>query len=135
MPRFMLDSDICIAFQRHASQSLADRLLALRPGDAVLSIVAYGELRLGVEKSAARERAMKALNLVTTAFVVVLPSEKIADDYADMRAYLERRGESIGSNDLWIAAHARSEKLTLITANESEFRRVPGLAVENWASA
>lgn len=131
----MLDSDICIALQRRASRPLTERLLALRSGEAVLSIVAYGELRVGVEKSSARDRALQALHLVTSAFPVVLPSEKTAEDYAEIRARLERQGETIGSNDLWIAAHARSEQLTLITANEREFRRVPGLAVENWATA
>lgn len=131
----MLDSDICIALQRRASRPLTERLLALRSGEAVLSIVAYGELRVGVEKSSARDRALQALHLVTGAFPVVLPSEKTAEDYAEIRARLERQGETIGSNDLWIAAHARSEQLTLITANEREFRRVPGLAVENWAIA
>ena len=135
MPRFMLDSDICIAFQRSSSQSLSDRLLALQAGDAVLPLVAYGELRVGVEKSTARDRAMQALNRVIAAFPVVMPSENVADTYAEIRADLEREGKVIGSNDLWIAAHARSLKLTLITANEREFRRVPGLAVENWAAA
>lgn len=135
MPRFMLDSDICIAFQRDPAQALVERLLSLRVGDAVLSVIAYGELRVGVEKSLARERALQALHLVTSAFLVVLPSERIAEEYAEIRVHLERRGELIGSNDLWIAAHARSERLTLVTSNEREFRRVPGLAVENWAAA
>ena len=131
----MLDSDVCITFQRKGSQALAKRLMELDPGEAVLSIVAYGELRVGVEKSTVRDQASRALQLVTGAFPVVLPSERIADEYAEIRAHLERRGESIGANDTWIAAHARSEKLTLITGNEREFRRVPGLAVENWAAA
>lgn len=55
--------------------------------------------------------------------------------FGAIRAELERRGETIGNNDLWIAAHAQAAGLTLVTNNEREFRRVPGLKVENWAAA
>ena len=41
----------------------------------------------------------------------------------------------IGPNDLWIAAHARAAGLVLVSNNEREFKRVPGLKVENWARA
>ncbi|MNC92917.1 tRNA(fMet)-specific endonuclease VapC [compost metagenome] len=53
--------------------------------------------------------------------------------YGDIRACLEAKGQPIGGNDLWIASHARSAGLTLVTNNEREFRRISGLAVENWA--
>ena len=49
-----------------------------------------------------------------------------------MRTALERIGQPIGGNDLLIAAHARTLRLTVVTANLREFLRVPGLAVENW---
>jgi tRNA(fMet)-specific endonuclease VapC len=53
--------------------------------------------------------------------------------YATIRAELQRAGQPIGSNDLWMAAHAVAENLTLVTNNEREFRRVAGLRIENWA--
>jgi tRNA(fMet)-specific endonuclease VapC len=53
--------------------------------------------------------------------------------YGEIRAFLEKRGESIGGNDLWIAAHAKSMGMILVTNNEREFRRVPDLIIENWA--
>ena len=52
--------------------------------------------------------------------------------YAQIRADLKKRGEMIGANDLFIAAHARSLGLRLVTNNTSEFNRVKGLALENW---
>ena len=52
--------------------------------------------------------------------------------YGDIRSNLERRGETIGPNDMLIAAHAKSLGLTLITNNTKEFNRIPGLNVENW---
>lgn len=60
--------------------------------------------------------------------------DRAAETYGFVRAELESRGEMIGNNDLWIAAHAMAEGLTLITNNEREFRRVRGLKVQNWAA-
>jgi tRNA(fMet)-specific endonuclease VapC len=63
----------------------------------------------------------------------VLPyGNKAAQHYGAIRAALERTGQSIGVNDLHIAGHARSEGLVLVTNNEKEFARVPGLQIENW---
>ncbi len=52
--------------------------------------------------------------------------------YAKLRTSLEKAGTPIGPNDMLIAAHALSLRLTLVTANEREFSRVDGLKVENW---
>ena len=69
-----------------------------------------------------------------TEFLEVLPMPVEAGRvYGWIRTMLERKGEMIGGNDLWIAAHAVAERLTLVTNNEREFSRVEGLAVENWA--
>ncbi len=59
-------------------------------------------------------------------------SEDVANHYGDIRASLQKSGQLIGNNDLWIAAHARSQDWTLVTNNEKEFLRVNGLRVENW---
>jgi tRNA(fMet)-specific endonuclease VapC len=53
--------------------------------------------------------------------------------YGTIRAGLEGAGQTIGGNDLLIAAHALSLGTTIVTANVREFGRVAGLAVENWA--
>ena len=55
-------------------------------------------------------------------------------EYGEIRAALESRGEMIGGNDLWIAAHAKFAGLTFVTNNEREFKRVPGLKLQNWTS-
>ena len=54
--------------------------------------------------------------------------------YSEIRAVLEARGEMIGGNDLWIAAHAKSAGVILVTNNEREFKRIPGLKLQNWTS-
>ena len=63
-----------------------------------------------------------------------MPFEEAAsDEYGSIRAYLEKKGQMIGGNDLLIAAHAKSLDLVLVTNNLREFKRVPWLTVELWA--
>jgi tRNA(fMet)-specific endonuclease VapC len=78
------------------------------------------------------EAAAHLAALLETVQVLPLPLEA-ARRYGELRAQLQRIGQPIGSNDLWIAAHALADDLTLVTNNEREFQRVPGLRVENWA--
>jgi tRNA(fMet)-specific endonuclease VapC len=131
--RYMLDSDTCIYLRRKRPAEVVRRFATLEPGEAVISVIAYGELRYGAEKHGVR-RSLETLNeLVALVPVEPLPALAAAV-YGEIRAVLERRGETIGNNDLWIAAHALVAGLTLVTNNEREFRRVPGLSVENWVA-
>jgi tRNA(fMet)-specific endonuclease VapC len=130
----MIDTDICILLRNGRSKRVVERFDRIQRGEAVVSIVSYGELLFGAEKGPARARDLGLLEaLLARLPVASLPSDA-AGEYAMIRAGLERSGTPIGANDLWIAAHARAAGLTLVTNNEREFRRVPGLAVENWAS-
>jgi tRNA(fMet)-specific endonuclease VapC len=130
--RYLLDSDICIFAMKRRSPRLL-RLLDQRAPTAAISVIAYGELEVGAAMSARRDEATAHLAaLFETLQVMPLPVHA-APHYAAIRAELQRAGKPIGSNDLWIAAHALAENVTLVTNNEREFRRVPGLRVENWA--
>jgi len=100
----------------------------------VLSVITYGELIYGVEKSRFRETAMKQLTeLIGLVPVMELPLQA-GRFYGAIRAALEVRGEMIGNNDLWTAAHAKAAGLTLVTNSESEFRRIQGLKMQNWVT-
>ena len=130
--KFLLDSDVCIFVMKRRPPALLRRL-DQRATASAISIVAYGELAFGEIMSARREEAAAHLAaLLETLQVLRLPLEA-ARRYAEIRAELQRIGRPIGSNDLWIAAHALADDLTLVTNNEREFQRVPGLRVENWA--
>jgi len=131
--RYMLDTNICIHIRQKRPPEILNRFRSLRCGEAVISVITFGELRYGAEKSRERERAVAILDeLVRLIPVQPMPLDA-ALAYNSIRASLESRGEVIGNNDLWIAAHARTAELTLVTNNEREFQRVPGLSVENWA--
>jgi tRNA(fMet)-specific endonuclease VapC len=131
-PRFLLDTNICIYIRRQRPPAVLARFQRLKPGEAVLSVITYGELVYGAEKSQSREQAMMRLaELAGLMPVMDLPSQA-GQFYGAIRAALEANGETIGNNDLWIAAHAKAAGLTLVTNNEREFRRVEGLKMQNW---
>jgi tRNA(fMet)-specific endonuclease VapC len=130
--RFLLDTNICIHIRRQRPPEVLARFQRLKPGEAVLSVITYGELIYGVEKSQFREQAMRQLaELAGLVPVTELPLQA-GQFYGAIRATLEARGETIGNNDLWIAAHAKAAGLTLVTNNEREFRRIQGLKIQNW---
>lgn len=100
---------------------------------AFTSVIVIAEVRFGLAKrpSARLEELTEAI----ISGIKVEPWESPADiRYAEIRAYLERRGTPISANDMLIAAHALALDATIVTANEREFRRVPDLKVENWGS-
>ena len=133
-PRYLLDTNICIYVRQKRSPDLLHRFEKLRPGEAVISVITFGELLFGAEKSAHRTAALERLRELQI-FLSVLPlPEASAGNYGKIRAELESKGEIIGNNDLWIASHALSSGLILVTNNEREFSRVRGLRTQNWAS-
>jgi tRNA(fMet)-specific endonuclease VapC len=131
-PRYLLDTNTCIYIRRRRPPAVLARFDLLQPGDAALSVITFGELLYGAAKSQDHAGANKSLEeLATLTPVLPLPLDA-AYVYGEIRADLETKGEVIGNNDLWIAAHARVAGLTLVTNNEKEFRRVAGLKIENW---
>ncbi|HEX4160103.1 MAG TPA: type II toxin-antitoxin system VapC family toxin [Rhizomicrobium sp.] len=133
--RYILDTNICIYIRSRRLPHIRARFERLEPGEAALSVITYGELLYGAEKTANRASAMRQLEELATAIPVLSLPDSAAESYGAIRAELEKKGHMIGNNDLWIAAHVRAAGLTLVTNNEREFRRVPGLKIENWAKA
>jgi len=131
--RFLLDTNICIYIRRKKPEEVLRRFRKLKQGEAALSVITFGELVYGAEKSAQSAAALEVLRELAQVLPVLGLPETAAEAYGAMRAELERKGQMIGNNDLWIAAHAKAAGLTLVTNNEREFRRVRGLKAENWA--
>lgn len=130
--RFLLDTDTCIyALKQH--DGVLSRLLAHSRTDVAISVITEGELRTGAAKST---NAIKTLRLVENFLAPISIVEFASGDavtYAVVRAKLERAGTPIGPLDTLIAAQAVARKLTLVSNNLREFKRVAGLRVENWA--
>jgi len=132
-PRYLLDTNICIYIRQKRPEDLLRRFEKLAPGEAAVSVITYGELLYGAEKSAQRRAALERLRELVLLLPALPLPEAAAESYGKIRAELESKGEMIGNNDLWIAAHASAADLTLVTNNEREFRRVRGLKLQNWA--
>jgi tRNA(fMet)-specific endonuclease VapC len=130
--RYLLDTNICIYIQRQKPPEVLARFEKLKPGDAAISVVTWGELSYGAEKSRYREKALQVLEEFKTLIPVLPMPENVGKTYGAIRAALELRGEPIGNNDLWIAAHAKTENLIIVTNNEREFQRIRGLKIQNW---
>ena len=130
--RYLLDTNICIHIRRHRPPAVLARFQRLKPGEAAISVITYGELVYGAEKSQYRTQALRQLQELAGAIPVMTLPQEAGVTYGAIRAALEINGEIIGNNDLWIAAHAKAAGLTLVTDNEREFRRVVGLKIQNW---
>ena len=129
---YMLDTNICIYIQRQRPEKVLARFQRIKPGDAAISITTWGELVYGAEKSKQRKKALQLLAEFKSLVPVLPIPESTGNTYGAIRALLESKGTPIGNNDLWIAAHAKTAALTLVTNNEREFQRVPGLKIQNW---
>ncbi len=128
---WMLDTNILSDLINNPRGALVERMAALDPDTLCTSIVVACELRFGAQKKASAQLQSKVDQLLSRLAVLALDGE--ADRHcADIRCELQRAGTPIGHQDLFIAAHARSLGLVLVTHNLREFQRVPGLAVEDW---
>ena len=129
--RYLLDTNVFIAAMKGVDW-VRGKLERTALSDIVFSPVVLGELELGVEKSAHREKnAARLARLVEQIELVPLDAE-VSRQYGLIRAQLESRGTPIGANDFWIAAQGLVLGAVVVTDNESEFARVPGLITENW---
>ncbi len=130
---FMLDTNICIYAIKQKPQKVIDRVRALRMSDLGTSSIVLSELEYGAEKSSNPIQNKVALIQFFAGIDIADYDATAARHYGEIRTYLENNGQTIGSMDMLIAAHARSLGVILVTNNEKEFGRIPGLKIENWA--
>jgi tRNA(fMet)-specific endonuclease VapC len=132
--RYLLDTNTASYVIKGNFPRVRARLLKVPMADVGISVVTEAELRFGV----ARRPEATTLKSVVEEFLLrveILPwSSEAARHYARIRASLEREGESMGSLDLMIAAHAVAAEVVLVT-HDHVFRRVKGLRVEDWSKS
>ena len=135
MPRYMLDTDTCSYIMKRSNDAVLKRLQQVPVGDVGISVITKSELLFGVELSLRRQQNEVALSAFLRYIEVLDFPDAASLHYAKIRAELKTLGTMIGANDLFIAAHARSLGLMLVTNNTREFGRVRDLAIENWTLA
>jgi tRNA(fMet)-specific endonuclease VapC len=131
--RYLLDTNILSALARNPLGPVYSKIREHGEDSVCTSIIVACEIRFGLEKSGSsmlRDRMERILaSMETLAY-----EQPVESHYAEIRWQLEKKGTPIGPNDLLIAAQARHLGLTLVTDNVDEFKRVPGLEIENWLS-
>jgi tRNA(fMet)-specific endonuclease VapC len=132
MARYMLDTDTCAFIMKRSNQTVVKRLRAVPVTEVCISVITKSELLYGVEVSPRQEQDATALQAFLPHVEVLEFPDDAANHYAEIHADLKKRGQMIGANDLFIAAHARSLGLRLVTNDTAEFGRVKGLTLENW---
>jgi tRNA(fMet)-specific endonuclease VapC len=128
----MLDTNVCVDLIRRRKPGLFERLRRHQPAEIAISSITLAELQYGAAKSPHPARQTMLLDEFCAPLAILPFDSRAAGQYGTVRAALERQGTPIGPLDTLIASHAFSLGLTLVTNNEREFARVPGLTVENW---
>ncbi|KWO06632.1 twitching motility protein PilT [Burkholderia cepacia] len=130
MPRYMLDTNMCIYLMKHQPEQVAKRFAQCYTGDVVMSAITYAELEYGVAACANAVRERRNLADLIEDIPVAPFDAAAAQAYGPVReATRERKRDHL---DKLIAAHAVSLDVVLVTSNERDFASYPGLRLENW---
>jgi tRNA(fMet)-specific endonuclease VapC len=132
MPRYLLDTNICIYLIKHQPAHVAERFARCYRGEVVMSAVTYAELQFGVAVAVDPGREAEHLAALVEDIPVVPFGVEAAVAYGPIRAATrESRKDHL---DKLIAAHAVSLGVILVTNNEADFAKYPGLRTENWVA-
>ncbi len=131
--KYMLDTNMIVFLKENTSELLKDKINKIDKSDMCISAITYAELEYGIEHSMKKSQNRIAIMLILSG-IQILPFDALAAiHYGNIRQELTSKGNLIGANDMLIAAHARSQNLTLITNNTREFQRVNDLLLEDWS--
>jgi tRNA(fMet)-specific endonuclease VapC len=128
----LLDTNI-VSYWMRGDKSVISQVMACRPCDLAISSITLAEILYGIEKSPVRkqERRQK-IDSICSQIEVIVFDERAAEKYSIIRTHLEKSGMPISERDLQIAAIALAGEFVVVTHNTKEFKRVEGLAVEDW---
>ena len=129
--RYMLDTNIVSDVVRNPFGPTAEKLYHLKQDDICISSIVLSEILFGIKRKGSARLSHLVEGLLNRKAVVDYDAPA-ARHYADIRTSLEQRGTLIGTTDIFIAAHALSLGIILVTNNIREFSRVEGLKLENW---
>ena len=132
--KYLLDTNICIHALKNDA-AIISRLTATARSEVCVSVISEAELRTGAAKSTSAAKTLRLLENFLRPLAILDFASADAVSYAKVRAKLESAGTPIGPMDIWIGAQALARGLILVSNNEREFQRIPGLRVENWARA
>jgi len=131
MLKYMLDTDIVIYTIKNKPAVVREAFKA-HYGQLCISTITLMELVYGAEKSSNPERNLQEVEGLAARLDVLDYNDLAAVHTGQIRAELVKVGKPVGPYDQMIAGHARSKGFILVTNNMREFKRIPGIRVENW---
>ena len=129
---FCLDTNTCIYFLNGRYESIKNKILSTPPVEIAIPSVVKAELLLGAYKSRNRRKNTEKVEEFLAPFEILSFSDQATYIYAEIRSLTEKKGKSVGPNDLLIAAIVKFHDAVLVTNNVNEFKRIRGLRIENW---
>ncbi len=129
---YLLDTNTCIKYLNGRSENIRLKLDSAHPEDIVVCSIVKAELFYGAMKSKNPEKNLANQHRFLDRFISLPFDDNASKVYGQIRARLEKMGTPIGPNDLFIAAIALTNNITLVTNNIREFGRVEGLTIEDW---
>ena len=130
---YLLDTNICIYALNGRHPSLRDHLLTISPDDICVSVITVSELEYGAAKSSWGDRTRQLMYAFLSNFNTLPFTETDAILFGQLRAQLAISGTPIGVYDAMIGAQGIARNLIVVTHNTKEFKRIPGIRLEDWA--
>ena len=135
MIRYLADTNILGYLARRSSARLQSRVhAAMEAREVAISVITRAETRYGQRLLNPDDRRHTFIDALLQEIPVLVWTPQAADQYGDLAATLQRKGQPIGTIDTMIAAHALAEGLIVVTHNTKDFKRVPGLVIEDWTA-
>ncbi len=129
--RYLLDTNTTSYVIKGNFPRVRERLLKVPMAEVGISAVTEAELRFGVARKPEAVRLKTAVEEFLLRVEVLPWDSEAAQQYAQVRANLERIGEPMGNLDMMIAAHALAAQVVLVT-HDHVFRRIKRLKIEDW---
>ena len=129
---FLLDTDIIIYSWKN-NKTVIENFKLHRTDPKVISVISYGELIHGAQKSQQSNKNLAKVHRLSELFPVINITKSIMDTYGFLMADLQKAGTTIEKFDLIIAATAITNGYCLVTNNVKHFAKIPELKFVNWS--
>ncbi|MGS0743762.1 PIN domain-containing protein [Glaciimonas sp. GG7] len=133
MPKYLLDTNICIYIMKRTSEQVAQRMDSCLLGEVVMSSITYAELAFGVLCAEDPAEAGEQLDTLIKAVPMVSFDAAAATEYGFIWLATKERKKDL--KDKLISAHAVTLNVTIVTNNVDDFKVYPGVRIENWVEA
>ncbi|ABZ98437.1 Conserved hypothetical protein [Leptospira biflexa serovar Patoc strain 'Patoc 1 (Paris)'] len=128
----MIDTDI-ILYSLKGNEKVQNNLIEKKNISKVISVITYGELIFGAKKSKSREKNLATVYRIGELFPVIELTKGIVETFGEVKATVQKKGNTVDDFDLLIGSTALFLNYTLVTNNEKHFSLIPDLKIENWS--